>query len=721
MTIDKPKDKNLLLLFFFNAGTFWFSFTALRFFLVYANGFNRHLDWLAQLQILFYGIIEDLIFVLPFFVGLVLLSFLFRRSSVATNLKFAAIFVFSLELLFLLVNFVDVLFFSLAGSHAHLWTFNYLFSIRYFFSSINGTLSWLSLLFFGVLAGSFIAFNYCLVKNFRPPASIRPRLIAMFVAILLFFGVLTVNHNLRINDVLTEDLSNNLFVYIASTKDYYHCVSPALVSSLNNIDQLERNQNYIRLNSTPANQFYLDEEYPLVKASRHTICFLNSGQPGCQIDSDGDGYDLTQDCDDNNKNIYPGAAEQLNNGIDENCNGIDDARPNVILIVLESFGADYTELSSSFGPEITPNFNAIANRSLVFKNFYSNGVDTISSIASTLCSIHPYSDPASSEIYRSDLQLLCLPSILKQFGYRTLEMQAGDLNFLDKPEFFKKIGFEEFEGKEEFGNHNGREWGITDHQLFSEVEKKLDNLSDQPFFLTVYSLAVHHPFSFPADLTAVNYSSDEFVNKILNLLHYSDDALGKFFTANQDKGWFKNSIILITADNGQPTGLKQVFNKGNFDHVFEENVWIPLVISGRPDLIGQREVIGSHIDIAPTVLGLLGVDVINNFLGKSLISSDLDYDQSNSYFISKFGKCMMGFRQGDYKFITDLRKTYQFLYNLRTDRNESKNLSTQDPTDVSRLKDLVFRTYSGTMYLFSHNKFWSPKYQDLMEQAINFK
>jgi len=44
------------------------------------------------------------------------------------------------------------------------------------------------------------------------------------------------------------------------------------------------------------------------------------------IDADGDGFDTSVDCDDDDADIHPGATEAAGDGLDSNCDGQDDPK-----------------------------------------------------------------------------------------------------------------------------------------------------------------------------------------------------------------------------------------------------------------------------------------------------------------------------------------------------------------------------------------------------------
>lgn len=64
------------------------------------------------------------------------------------------------------------------------------------------------------------------------------------------------------------------------------------------------------------------------------------------VDADGDGFTAGQDCNDNNRNIRPGAAEIKGNNIDENCDGVAEPFPTLASGVLHNWS--YTKRGTTF-------------------------------------------------------------------------------------------------------------------------------------------------------------------------------------------------------------------------------------------------------------------------------------------------------------------------------------------------------------------------------------
>jgi len=78
-------------------------------------------------------------------------------------------------------------------------------------------------------------------------------------------------------------------------------------------------------------------EYPFVKMTLEEFCKRGGSDSRCLIDYDGDGFDKISDCNDLDSNIYPSAVDIESDGIDQDCNGIDNMPMNIVFIIGESF------------------------------------------------------------------------------------------------------------------------------------------------------------------------------------------------------------------------------------------------------------------------------------------------------------------------------------------------------------------------------------------------
>jgi arylsulfatase A-like enzyme len=174
---------------------------------------------------------------------------------------------------------------------------------------------------------------------------------------------------------------------------------------------------------------------------------------------------------------------------------------------------------------------------------------------------------------------------------------------------------------------------------------------------------------------------------------FTDLHIGRLLEFAKSQPWWANTAVIVSADHGEAFG-----EHGMYRHAFE--LWevltrVPLLIylpNGTPRVIDQRR---SHVDMAPTILELMGVAAPQDtFVGKSLVPEldgaapddrepivlDLPEDSHNPP--------RRAVIQGDYKLTVWGKGNLYQLFNLKTDPGEDTDLAKKEPEQLAKMKEL---------------------------------
>lgn len=276
---------------------------------------------------------------------------------------------------------------------------------------------------------------------------------------------------------------------------------------------------------------------------------------------------------------------------------ISTEKPNLILIILEGFTS---KIIAPLGglENITPELNALSREGILFENFYASGDRTDKGIISIL-SGYP-AQPRSSIIKfpNKTQHLPYFPKTLEKSGYHTSFVYGGDIGFANMESYMTQAGFSHITEVDDFGSEfDDSKWGVADHYVFERLLTECDTASN-PFFKVMLSLSGHEPFEVPME--TVIKGNDE-GSMFLNSCYYTDKSLGDFIKKAKKQPWWKNTLVIITADHGHrfpnPNELKE-----------KERFKIPMLwlggVIGKPDRI---KTYAGHTDIANTVLNQIGI------------------------------------------------------------------------------------------------------------------
>lgn len=176
----------------------------------------------------------------------------------------------------------------------------------------------------------------------------------------------------------------------------------------------------------------------------------------------------------------------------------------------------------------------------------------------------------------------------------------------------------------------------------------------------------------------------------LGLVHLADTGIGGILEALDASGKAEDTLTVFTADHGDHLGQHRMYQKME---MYEPALRVPLIVRG-PGV--QEQAIStpvSHLDLMPTVLAFLGLQVPDDLDGRSLLTSLTEgapvperpvfAQYSGNPTRGDVRRCVV---TGQYKYIFDPADEAE-LYDLAADPLEMRNLA-GDPLYASVLRDL---------------------------------
>lgn len=343
-------------------------------------------------------------------------------------------------------------------------------------------------------------------------------------------------------------------------------------------------------------------------------------------------------------------------------------KKNVVILILESFGDE------NVGRGYTPFLDSLITKSYYFKNGFANGKVSIDAVPSILSSIPSLMNNSFISSSYSLNEINGLPKIFKKEGYTTSFFHGafnGSQNF---DQYAKVAGFDHYFGKDEYTGKEAFDgkWGVFDEEFLQFFCEKVTAFK-QPFFTSLFTISSHNPYIIPEKYKGKFPKGTADIHESIG---YADFALRRFFDTAKKQDWYKNTLIVISADHTSSGGNQKTdqTNIGKFS--------IPILFfdPSNTDLTGVNEKNFQQIDIMPSILDYLNIKTDIVSFGKSYKSKDnfvVYYVQGTYHYI-----------QDDY-YLAFANNQAIGLYNSKKDVLLKKNLIELDKPRVKKMEQFL--------------------------------
>jgi arylsulfatase A-like enzyme/thioredoxin-like negative regulator of GroEL len=379
--------------------------------------------------------------------------------------------------------------------------------------------------------------------------------------------------------------------------------------------------------------------------------------------------------------------------------GAGPRRSNVLVVTFDTTRADHI---SAYGNERieTTAVDSLAAEGLLFSNAHSSIALTMPSHTTLLTGLYPTGHGVRDNgLFILADDIVTLPERLKEHGYATAAAISG---FPLVKRFNLGQGFELYDDELRRKDEDFLGRRPAQPSLFFEERRGartneailpwLEEHKDGPFFAWIHYYDPHRPWDPPAPYDEL-YADDPYLAEIA----YADECLGQILSRLREWDVLDDTLVIMTADHGEGLGEHNETTHSLLN--YETTLRVPLVIRPPGGMAPRRvdDLVGG-VDIAPTVLEFLGLEVPPELQGHSLAgylsgrggvpANRPFYAETLSPRLSHGWGELRTLYQGGYKYIHGSRPE---LYDLGRDPHELEDLLAVEPQRAATMREALAR------------------------------
>ena len=266
-------------------------------------------------------------------------------------------------------------------------------------------------------------------------------------------------------------------------------------------------------------------------------------------------------------------------------------RPNIVIIVMESCGGQFTEIGGHL--EIMPRLNSLIAESVYFTECYANSWRTDKGMVSILSGYPAFPITSVMKNPEKSRKLPSIASSLSGEGYSTAFFYGGDINFTNMRSYVMSSGYQRLRWKADYSysEQHSSQWGVCDELMFNSLYDDIANEKSAQWMKTMLTLSSHEPWDVP---------TKHLDDPVYNAFNYLDICIGNFIDRLRKLPAWDNMLVVVLPDHGyRYKGINETTQL--YNHI--PMLWLGGALK-KPDRI---DVLCNQSDLAATLLGQMGI------------------------------------------------------------------------------------------------------------------